>query len=76
MNYVIDKIVVEINCLANNSVCTATASDPGGSAAEYVIYLPNGTYNVNDTIVYSHALRVLRVDPVTQQGIVETAEKG
>jgi hypothetical protein len=38
------------------------AGDPGGSDAEYVIYLPNGTYNVNDTIVYSANLRYISGD--------------
>jgi hypothetical protein len=76
MNYVIDKIVDENNCSGNGNDCTVTASDPGGSAAEYVIYLPNGTYNVNDTIVYSHALRVLRFNSASQQQIVETIADG
>jgi hypothetical protein len=50
MDYVLDKIVKENNCTGDDG-CSVTAADPGGSAAEYVIYLPNGTYNVNDTIV-------------------------
>jgi hypothetical protein len=76
MNYVIDKIVDENNCSQNGTDCTIIANDPGGSAADYVIYLPNGTYNVNDTIVYSHALRVLRYESSVGQHIVETIADG
>jgi hypothetical protein len=75
MDYVLDKIVKENNCTGDDG-CSVTAADPGGSAAEYVIYLPNGTYNVNDTIVYSHALRVLRYNAGTQHGTLETVTDG
>jgi hypothetical protein len=65
VDYVIDKIVHENECSENiEGDCSVTLGNPGGSAAEYVIYLPNGTYNVNDTIVYSSNLRYVSSDEI------------